>query len=246
MNAITENTSLGQIVTDNPLTAHLFHQLGMDFCCGGGISLEDACGKKKLNTRDILEKLEAFRTPGQELQVTSQTRAQEIIEYIINRFHEVHRSEFPALTYLADKVARVHGDAHPELHRIKALFDDLLDDVQPHMLKEEQVLFPFIRDLENSAGHEAHVPRFHCGSVNAPITQMEREHEAVGDILRAIREASHDFHLPAGACNSYRSLYAGLEKLEYDLHLHIHYENNILHPMALGLENQNAGSKTEA
>jgi regulator of cell morphogenesis and NO signaling len=131
-----------------------------------------------------------------------------------------------------EKVARVHGANHPELLKVERLFTALRDDLMPHLDKEEQILFPFIRGLESGA--PACDTCF--GSVRGPISVMQSEHEAAGDILREIRDLTHDFALPEDACGSFRSLYMGLRNLEEDLHLHIYLESHILFPRAAQAE----------
>lgn len=232
----TEESSLADIVINNPLTSRLFHEVGLDFCCGGRSSLKGACREKGLETRAILDQLEGYGSASRELQVTESTRPGEVIDYILERFHATHRAEIPALEFLSEKVARVHGDRHPELLEVKRLFERLVLDLDPHMLKEEKVLFPMIGSMEEALSNAVPFGGLHCASIGNPIGQMEFEHESVGALLSGLRAVTRGFLVPEGACNSYLALYTGLEKLESDLHLHIHYENNVLHPMARRLE----------
>jgi regulator of cell morphogenesis and NO signaling len=136
------------------------------------------------------------------------------------------------------KVCSVHGANHPELLQIQSEFQKLDADLRPHMMKEEQILFPYIKRLEQAALTNAPAPFAPFGSVRNPIAVMMREHDAAGDILKTIRELSSNFATPEGACFSYNTLYRALEELEMDLHQHIHLENNILFPRAAEIENQ--------
>ncbi len=233
MQAIEKEMSLSQIVIDNPLAAQVFHRFNMDYCCGGGQSLEAVCDKKNVNPSDVIAQISDLeKEKYSDFTVNEETRASVVIDHILKRFHEVHKREIPQLLFLSEKVARVHGPSHPELIELQQLVQNLIADIEPHMEKEERVLFPMILELESALSNNLERPQFHCGSLENPIFQMESEHVEVGAILEAIRAASSDFKLPEGACNSYRAYYAALEKLEFDLHLHIHYENNVLHPMA--------------
>ena len=238
MQSFNESMSIGSIVTQNPLTARVFHSKGLDFCCGGQISLGKACEKYELSVDSMIDELNKIENSDREFTVSDTTTAQEVINYILVRFHDTLREELPTLDYLMDKVANVHGERHPHLISLRRAYFALVEDLNPHMLKEEQILFPLIQRLEEHA--EAGVPMegFFCGSVCNPINQMEAEHNEVGNLISEIKLLTNEFIHPEDACNSYRSLYSGLEKLVNDLMLHVHMENNILHPMAKKLEEQ--------
>ena len=140
------------------------------------------------------------------------------------------------LEALLAKVCGVHGQSHPELFHIQTQFGKLRADLEPHMLKEEHVLFPYITLLEQTKVQNAPAPSAPFGTVRNPVRMMMSEHDAAGDILRAIRQASSDFTVPPDACISYQTLYRALKELEADLHQHIHLENNILFPQAVEIE----------
>lgn len=230
------NKTVANYVTENPLTARIFHEKGIDFCCGGKVSLDSVCKEKNLNYEDILLELKEVKISSEEFVVTEDTTATEVVNYILKRYHDVLKQELPTLTFLMDKVSRVHGNAHPFLLTLRNSYMDLVSDLEMHMQKEEQMLFPLILSLDEAAKQGQKAPDSHCGSVNNPIQQMEYEHDTVGDILKKMRADANNYTLPENACNSFRGLFAGLEKMEQDLHLHIHTENNILHPMAQKLE----------
>ena len=126
----------------------------------------------------------------------------------------------------------MHGARHPELAEVGRLCASLREDLEPHMAKEERVLFPMVRELASAVSP----PSFHCGSVANPISMMMREHEQTGSILEALRSQTDGYHAPDDACASYRALYEALDALEADTHLHIHKENNVLFPAVLELE----------
>jgi regulator of cell morphogenesis and NO signaling len=133
---------------------------------------------------------------------------------------------------LAAKVESVHGDRHPELHEVRRLVEAIRADLEPHLRKEEQVLFPMVRELAAATS----APSFHCGSLRNPITVMGIEHDRAGDLLAELRAATRHYRTPEDGCASYRALYAGLAELEADTHLHVHKENNVLFPAALAAE----------
>ncbi len=146
----------------------------------------------------------------------------------------------PRLSSLLAKVNDVHGARHPELAGITSTYEDLRADLEPHLLKEERVLFPMIRDLAGAAG-QFESPR---ATVRNPITQMVAEHDRAGELLAKLRSQSENYHAPDDGCASYRALFAGLADLEADTHLHIHKENNVLFPAVFRLEDQRAAEMT--
>lgn len=160
--------------------------------------------------------------------------AAELVDHIEGIHHRYLWAEMPRLSELADKVVAVHGANHPELVPIRACYEEIRADLEPHMMKEERVLFPMIREL--SAADAA--PSFHCGSLQNPISVMMSEHEQVGELLERMHELTGSYQPPADACASYTALFAGLAELEADTRLHVHKENNVLFPAVARLEAQ--------
>jgi len=152
--------------------------------------------------------------------------------------HVFTRAEIQRLTPLMNKVTMRHGEIHPELFELQRAFRELCEELESHLRKEEQILFPYIKHLEMSAKNNLSSTRPPFGSVNNPIRMMMSEHDAVGGLLRKMRQITLDFSLPEGACMSYRALFFGLEEFEKDLHQHTHLENNVLFPQAIEIENQ--------
>ncbi|MGZ4706043.1 MAG: hemerythrin domain-containing protein, partial [Acidimicrobiales bacterium] len=157
----------------------------------------------------------------------------ELVDHLEATHHAYLHEELPRLTALSEKVAQVHGGRHPELLEVLRLCRELRDDLEPHLAKEERVLFPMIRELAVADGTR---PDLHCGSVANPISVMMVEHDRAGDLLVALREVTDDHTVPDDACASYTALYLGLEQLEADTHLHVHKENNLLFPAVIALE----------
>ncbi|MCU0359192.1 MAG: iron-sulfur cluster repair di-iron protein [Bacteroidia bacterium] len=229
--------SIGQQVVENYRKAEIFKKYGIDFCCGGKKTLSKVCKEKNLDLNLIMNELnKAESAQGFASQNFQAWDAGFLAEYIVNTHHKYVKSAIPFLLELTKKVARVHGADRPELIDIATLFADVADELTAHMFKEEQVLFPYIKQLSASHVNPAtqQFPAF--SSVEQPILMMEHEHEAVGELFLTIRTLSDNFTPPESACNSYRVSYSKLKEFEEDLHQHIHLENNILFPKALELE----------
>ena len=158
-----------------------------------------------------------------------------LVDYIINNHHQYVKKSGADIKWLVDKVARVHGNHHPELLNMRQYFYELMQELESHMLREEQILFPAIKKL---AQNNISLASFAFGSVENPIRMMEMEHEDAGSLLEAIRTQSNDYQLPNDACTSYRLLFSLLQEFEEDLHQHIHLENNLLFPKAKKAEAQ--------
>ena len=228
----TNHTRLGQIAAVFPPSMRVLEAHGLDYCCGGQRELGEACAAAGFAADKVLEELQQLRSShSAATKDWSAASITELVEHLLATHHEFTRTELARLAPLMDKVARVHGENHPELNAIRTFFIEISDDLGPHLMKEEQVLFPYMLALD--AGQTA--PS--CfGTVANPIRAMLAEHDLVGELLHRIRDLSRDFSLPEGACGSYQSLFMGLADLEADLHQHIHLENNVLFPKAVALE----------
>jgi regulator of cell morphogenesis and NO signaling len=218
-----------------PAATRIFEKLGIDYCCGGDKSLADACAKAGVAVEEVLGSFQtnarSDETNGDaEWQTLSQA---ELIAHIVEKHHVFTREELVRLDALLAKVCEVHGQNHPELFYIQDRFGKLRGELEPHMLKEESVLFPYIVRMEEAAVANQTLPRPPFGTVRNPVRVMMAEHDAAGYILGRIREASSDYTVPADGCISYKTLYCALAALEVDLHQHIHLENNILFPRAV-------------
>jgi regulator of cell morphogenesis and NO signaling len=234
MNAeLSLDKSVGQLVAEHPARSRVFEKLGIDYCCGGKLALGEACARKSLDPKHVLAELEsadsqAMLQDGPDPTAISLT---ELCEHIVARHHEYLRTELPRIAQMSNKVASRHGDHYPWLIELDAVFKALEEELTLHMMKEEQILFPAIRDLE--AGRPA---QSSCGGhLAAPIAMMEHEHDDAGRALERMRELSGGYKPPADACNTFLALLDALAVLETDLHQHIHKENNVLFPKAMAL-----------
>ena len=225
-------------VTENIRTADVFKKHGIDFCCGGNVSLKSVCEKKGLDMDVILAELGQVGESRDAKSNQTWKDAEHLIGHILERHHTYVAESIPILLQYSDKVAKVHGDHAPEVVEIDKLFQAVASELTSHMQKEEQVLFPYVQELHSANGSGENLSTPHFGTVANPIRMMETEHENAGDVFKEIRKLSNDFTPPEWACNTFKALYASLEEFEADLQIHIHLENNILHPMALKLENE--------
>ncbi len=229
--SVTPTQSVTDIVRTHPAAVGVFEALGIDYCCGGANSLAEACRRVNVPVHSVVADLEcALSTPPPEddSRWLSAPLA-ELADVIVFRHHSFVRRELPRLSALAAKVHDRHGATHPELASIRDLLDVLSAELFPHMLKEERVLFPLIKQLDASP-HAPSMPLL------APIRHMMDDHDDAGELLRKIRALASGFEPPPEACASYNALYSGLEAFEKDMHHHIHLENNILFPRALESE----------
>lgn len=229
--------AVGEIVRENFKAADILSEHGIDFCCGGKISLATACEEKGTDVNKVileLAKLEGSGAVGS-LDFDNWDLGF-LIDFIINTHHKYVSSAIPQIIPLAQKVAEVHGEIHPEVIQIRDLFEGLADELLSHMQKEEQILFPFIKKLLDTTTSQDEIDNFHCATVQGPISVMEAEHDNAGIVLKEISKLSNGYTLPEGACNTFRVLYGKLNEFENDLHRHIHLENNILFPKSLKLE----------
>jgi regulator of cell morphogenesis and NO signaling len=232
------NSKVGQIVVEDYRTAEVFKKFGIDFCCGGKKLLSKACTEKEINLQDVETALEAATVLSTQPSNDefSQWPLDKLADYIVNRHHTYVRESTPILLEFTAKIARVHGDGHPELLEIQELFTAIAEELQLHMQKEEHVLFPFVKNLVEAK--ENNMALSGVPSIANPIGVMENDHEVVGKLMERIKTLSNNYVFPENACNSYRFTFAKLQEFENDLHQHIHLENNILFVKAQQIENE--------
>jgi regulator of cell morphogenesis and NO signaling len=236
-----EEETLGQLAAKDLRKAEVFRKYGLDFCCGGKKTVKQACAEKGLDVVKIEQELrQADQAPSIPSLAYDEWPLDFLADYIVNTHHNYVRKSLPELSRLAAKVAGVHGGSHPELLVINKLVAEINEELSTHLIKEERILFPFIKGLVHRDTDGQPSFAAHFNSVQQPISMMEMEHEVAGGHLESIRSLTHNYALPADACASYSLLYRMLEEFESDLHIHVHLENNILFPKALKLENNNS------
>jgi regulator of cell morphogenesis and NO signaling len=226
--------TVGEIVAEDIRTANVFKKHGFDFCCGGGEKLETACSNKGADLEAIVADLEFVLSDQKSSDDFQSMPLDKLVDHIFNTHHQFIYENGSITADFISKVARVHGERHPETVEVAKLFNELMQDLHQHMMKEERILFPYIKKMaEQSQSNGAFV--------NGPISVMMAEHDTAGDILKKMNALANGYEPPADGCNTYRAAYANIQALEDDIHLHIHLENNILFPKALELEEQLLG-----
>ena len=229
------STTVGDIVARDFRTAGVFEQFGIDFCCGGRRSLADACRTATVDPAALLDALDAVTAIDDRGDDVMGWPPARLVEHIVDVHHGYVRAALPTITRFLAKLVEVHGARHPELAEVRIAFARLARDLEQHMIKEEQVLFPYICELAAQDESCVHRPS-PFGTVENPILMMEREHRAAADDLRMIRELTDNYTAPADGCTTYAVCLAELARFEADLHRHVHLENNVLFPAALALE----------
>jgi regulator of cell morphogenesis and NO signaling len=230
MSDLTVDRTLAEVVNLEPGATRVLESFGLDYCCGGRRRLDDACAALDVDPADVLDAI-ADLGPSPAADWTSMAPA-ELVDHLEATHHAYLHAELPRLDALFDKVIGAHGARHVELEGIAATYRLLRADLEPHLQKEERVLFPMIRELATAVER----PTFHCGSVANPISVMMAEHDRAGELLESLRLMTGDYTAPADGCASYRALFEGLAQMEGDTHLHVHKENNLLFPAVVELE----------
>ena len=232
-----ENQIIGELVARDYRTASVFKKYSIDFCCQGNRTIEEACEKKNIDTKKVLEDLVAMIKKKSESTTDYQSWPLDLLADYIEKIHHsyVQEKTIEIQPYL-DKICSVHGARHPELFAIKDHFYATAGELAMHMKKEELILFPFIRKMVKANQEHASLDKPNFGTVQNPIEMMMEEHSNEGERFRKIEALSNNYTPPEDACNTYKVTFALLKEFEQDLHLHIHLENNILFPSAIELE----------
>jgi regulator of cell morphogenesis and NO signaling len=225
-----ENALLGELVTDDFRVAEVFTHAGIDFCCGGKKTLEQACREKNIDLKSIEKEIRAI----EQAPVVSNVNFKDwepgfLADYIVNTHHKFVLKTLPELVYYTKKIASVHGQHHPELIEVAKLFEEISKELQQHLQKEEEVLFPAIRSAVQNSTIELK------SILISEIARMSSEHEFAGGAMDKINEITGGYRVPEDGCNSYQVAFKMLKQFEDDLHIHVHLENNILYPKALKL-----------
>jgi regulator of cell morphogenesis and NO signaling len=230
------NKTLARIVIETPRAAAVFERYQLDFCCKGKRRLSDVCSEKGVDPAEITREIKAIHYPVDEQEPSKAFSAftlTELIDHIVTRHHSYTRKESAILQEYLAKLSARHGFMHPELNKIAALFTAIKEEMELHMQKEENVLFPRIKEMEERINDNPGSLHAHVSYYLAPITMMEQEHDHAGEMLAEIHTLSRNYAVPPDACTTYHLSYALLKQFEEDFHLHVHLENNILFPKSL-------------
>jgi len=237
MDLIDSDLTLASLVTLRPELATHLNALGLDFCCGGQRRLVDAVDEGGLDLAETVATLQAVPmaaagSSDSDADNWNTLGLVELVDHLESTHHVYLRDALVRIDPVAEKVAGVHGERHPELAEVLGTFRELRADLEPHLIKEEQVLFPRIRELE-VATESANLPGDRLPN---PIAVLSTEHDRAGELLARLRSLTDAFTVPDDGCASYQLLYTGLAELEADTHLHVHKENNLLFPRAIEAE----------
>lgn len=244
MNLLTNApATVAEMVTRDFRTADIFKKYGIDFCCGGKKTLDQVCKEKNLPFESIQRDLELVdRINDTPIQLADQWDLPFLTEYIIHVYHRWTVAAIPKLWEYLQKIAKVHGERHPELKEISYFFAALSEELENHMQKEEQVIFPYIKNLVYAQSNKSKLPDAVFDAIRKPILALEHEHESAGEMMQHLRELSNQYTPPEDACNTYRVAFAKLKEFEDMLFQHVHIENNILFPKAIALEQEVSGN----
>ncbi|MDP7639874.1 MAG: iron-sulfur cluster repair di-iron protein [Candidatus Hydrogenedentes bacterium] len=227
---------MGELVAERIARSRVLEKYGIDYCCGGDKPLTDACALRGIPVEEVLADLneaELALPETEDIDYNSMVLDQ-LVDHILSTHHAYLAEELPRLLGLAKKVAKAHADSDPRVPEFTSLVRALVEELNMHLGKEEQILFPFILQIVRSDT----LPMMPFGTIANPIAAMESEHDSAGEALRRLRILSDDYTEPAWACDTYRALLDGLRGFELDLHQHIHKENNILFHKVIALEHQ--------
>lgn len=229
--------TIGEIAADDYRKALIFKKYGLDFCCGGKKTLEEAAKTKGISKEEIEKEINALdvKNISQDEDILN-WELDKLVDHIVDTHHSFVKTTIPEIVQFLSKVTKVHSGTNPELLKIYEYFGAVANELSIHLHKEEMMLFPYIKELAESARGEVDSPVGAFGNVQSPIKVMEEEHESAGKLLEAIRELTNNYTLPEHACGSYKVTYGLLNDFEEDLFRHIHLENNILFPKAIKLE----------
>lgn len=235
MSATIEKT-VRELALENPAATRVFERLHIDYCCGGGRSLDEACRVAGVEPERVIRALEGEPAANVDDRDWSRATLGELVDSIRDTHHVYTRDAIARIPRLIEKVVAAHGANHPELRRVDAVFGGLAQELATHMMKEEMVLFPYVVRMEEAvlAGEPPLPAPF--GTVRHPVRMMEHEHDSAGNALRELRALSNEYTAPADGCLTYQTLYGAMAEFEADLHRHIHLENNILFPRAVQME----------
>ena len=230
---IDVSMTMAEAVDRFPQLACEFEKRGLDYCCGGGRTIGEACAQIGLDPPAIVAELAAVTATAEPAKWMTMP-ADMLVGHIEVTHHRYLWDELTRVAKLVDKIVMAHGERHPELVEIALCFSQVQADLEPHLAKEERVLFPMIRALAASAD----APSFDGGSLRNPISVMLSEHDAVGELLATLRRLTNDYTPPPDGCATYAACFAAMAEIEADTHLHIHKENNVLFPLVLRLETE--------
>lgn len=236
---IIAHIPIREIISKNYRSALVFRAFGIDFCCIGDLTLREACARKNVDPKDLVEKLEeAFALPDEEINDFHSWPLNRLANFIETKYHGLIRERFPVIQKFLKRIVKVHGAFEPNLKKVKSLFDQSTGELLDHMQREELIIFPFIRKIVAGGKSKDLLLGPSFQNVKETIFSLMNEHDQEGEYLREIRSLTDNFSPPDYACNTYKVAFALLKEFEKSMHQHIHLERDILFPGAIQLENQ--------
>lgn len=234
---ITLNTPVGEIVKNNFKAATLFQANKIDYCCNGHQSVSEASNKAGIKAELLIDQLEEIlRDSDPDTEYINNLDLSDLSDYIVKRHHSYVQKNIPFLKENLDKIARVHGENHPELVEVRDHFFASAGELTMHMQKEELLLFPYVKNMELAKKENKILPDASFGSVSSPIAEMMIEHQNEGERFEKMSLLTNNYLVPEDGCTTYEVTLKQLADFEKDLHRHIHLENNILFTRAKQLE----------
>lgn len=231
------NRTIGSLVAENFKAASVFQKFGIDFCCKGNRTIEDACSTQNLDAKEVEKEVSTVMAKKEQSAIDYNSWPIDLLaDYIEKTHHRYVAETIPELNLYLNKLCKVHGAKHPELLTIYKHFLASAEELSSHMIKEENILFPFIRAMVKAKRNKSQLDRPSFTTVQNPISMMMQEHDAEGSRFREISRLSNSYTVPDDGCTTYRVAFALLKEFEEDLHTHIHLENNILFPKAISME----------
>jgi regulator of cell morphogenesis and NO signaling len=231
--ALTPTATLAEVASSYPSLTRELERLGLDYCCGGKRSLEEACRQQGLDLEAVVADLSSQPLTDQPPAAWLAMQPTELVDHLEATHHRFLKQKLPGLEELAAKVSLANGASHPDLNDVAATVAEIRAHLEPQLRKQEEVLFPRIRSLASST---TSMPSFACGSIKNSVAVMEVEHRIVEGLLARLRVLTNGYQAPADTCTSTKALMLGLCQLEADTHLHLHKENNHLFPAVTALE----------
>jgi regulator of cell morphogenesis and NO signaling len=236
---LEKGETVGEIAAKDIRKAEVFKKYGIDFCCGGKKSLKEVCAEKGLDAATVEAELNnTIQTTAAPAFNYNSWDADFLADYIYNQHHKFYYTEEPTITGLVEKVADHHGDSDNSLLRLREVYRTLRQELNTHFMKEERVLFPFIKAVAQAKKTGDTSSLQQLPSITEPVQMMESDHEAAGELLAEMQRLTNNYTAPVWACNSFQFMMRKLKELDEDLHQHIHLENNILFPKALAIEKE--------
>lgn len=237
-----DTMTLGEIVSKNYRTAEVFDRFNLDFCCNGNRKLSDACRQAGIDLTVVTEALNTLQNNTEDNVNFNDWPLDALVDHIQNRHHAYVEEKTPVIRQYLERICNVHGNRHPELLRIREIFNEIGGELAVHLKKEELMVFPYIKKMVKAKGEGAEVKPPVFGTINSPVKHLMADHADEGEKMETIGRLSNKFEAPDDACNTYRVAYQLLSEFRTDLHRHIHLENNILFPKAIALEEQSMSS----